>query len=227
MATYPTMQQAQGMDINSILGTMVDRGIWPYYDTAFLDITSAGGSAAVSAQYNFFAIPVNAIDPVTGLAKTRVQTNMVAANTFGATRCFIMEALGFGFPGWLSKVDVDSIIENCFIQFSIDNKVFYEGPLYLWPGGFGLMGAATQTAEESWTLGLPIPQAMRRFGLKFAKYIAPLIPFYCNLYFPTNQPTLTFPGVAPPGAITNPSNTHVTVPIIKAMIDGLTDRSVQ
>ena len=75
------------------------------------------------------------------MAKTRVQTNMVAANTFGATRCFILEALGFGFPGFLIKSDVDSIIENSFIQFAIDNKVFYEGPLYLWPGGFGLDGS--------------------------------------------------------------------------------------
>src|SRR5256885_1091499 len=94
---YPTMEAAQSMDLNAILGTFVDRGIWPYYDKLYLALSSGAGTLA--QQYQPFSTPVGQLDPVCGINKTRVMTNMVAQNSFGATRCFILNSIGFNFPG--------------------------------------------------------------------------------------------------------------------------------
>lgn len=228
---YPTMQAAQGMDINAILGTFVDRGIWPYYDRLYVSLpASPGTQGTLSGTYNPFSIPVNGTDQVTGLAKNKVQTNMIAANSFGATRCMIVESLGFIFPSFLNKTNIDVILENCYMTFVIAEKIFYEGLLTLWPGGAGLMGVSTQTGEESYTLGLPVPAAMRRFGAKFSKYIAPLINFSMTITF---QQSVTLNFTVPsgqttvPGALTNPSSSLQCVPWLVPMLDGVTDRPVQ
>jgi len=219
----------QPMDINSILGNFVDRGVWPYYDIPYAALTA--GSVTLPTQVTLFATPVGTSDPVTNLTKTRVQTNMISAGSqygFGATRCLILEAIGFGFPSYLQKANVDQILGTSYMQFQIAEKIFYEGRLELWPGGFGLMGVSTQTGEESWTLGLPVPEAMRRFNLEYGKYIAPTIPFNLTVYFP-NAPTIAVAGTAAtiPGALTNPTSSAICVPYLFALLDGLTDRAVQ
>ena len=218
-----------GYDINSILGTFVDRGIWPYYDTAYGSLGSTGGTTfTVSQSYTPFSAYLSQPDSVTGLPKTKVQTNAVASNSFGATRCLILEQIGIGFPSFVGKNNVDLIIENSYIEFKIAEKIFFEGRLELWPSGTGLMGVSTQTGEETWTLGLPISMAARRFQKQFAKYIAPLINFTCTLYFQTPLITLTFPsGSSTPGALTSQSGSNVCVPWIRFYMDGLGDRAVQ
>ena len=226
-----TATQAAGMNINSIFGSFKDRGAWPYYDTIYLDLGSGGTQGAVSSQYTPFSVPVGSLDPVTQVNKTRVQTNMISAGNqygFGATRCLILMAIGFQFSSFLNKSDVDLIMNNCFMQFQIAEKVFYEGTLDLWPGGFGLYGVSTQTGEETWTNGIANPHCMRRFGIEYGKYIAPTVPFTLTITFPTNQPTLTgFNGSSTPGAILNPANSHYCAPIMKIILDGTTDREIQ
>jgi hypothetical protein len=87
------------------------------------------------------------------------------------------------------------------------------------------MGVTTQQGQETWTLGLPVPECMRRFGLKFSKYIAPTIPFYFTVNFPV-QPTLAFP-VIPSGVGIVNSAGNTCVPFLRVVLDGLTDRAVQ
>ena len=231
MATAISAQAAAGMDINAIYGKFKDRGAWPYYDQIYLDMGTAGTSGAVLASYTPFSVPVGSQDPVFQLNKTRVQTNMISAGNqygFGSTRCLIMMAIGFQFASWLNKNDVDLIMNNCFMQFQIAEKVFYEGTLDLWPGGFGLFGVSTATGEETWTNGVANPNAMRRFGIQYGKYIAPTVPFTLTISFPQNQPTLTSAlGTATPGALTNTNNSHICSPILKILLDGTTDREIQ
>ena len=227
---FPTMQQvASGsVDLNTILGSMVDRGIWPYYDTAYVALTTSTLSAALNSTYQFFTVPNAGVDPIFSAAKNFCQTNMISSgssNGFGATRCFILESFGFRFPSFLNKASVDSIIECANFTFQIAEKPFFQGRLEDWPGGAGLMGVTTQTGEETWTLGLPIPQAMRRFGLKFSKYIAPQIPFYFTVSFPT-APTLTLTAAAPSGVGIVVGST-TCIPFMRVVLDGLTDRAVQ
>lgn len=226
-----TKAQADQMDINAIYGKFKDRGAWPYYDTIYLDMGTGGNSGAVSATYTPFSVPVGSADPVFAANKTRVQTNMISAGNqygFGSTRCLIMMAIGFQFASWLNKASVDLIMNNCFMQFQIAEKVFYEGTLDLWPGGFGLFGVSTATGEETWTNGIANPHCMRRFGIEYGKYIAPTVPFTLTISFPQNQPTLTSTlGTSTPGAITNGNNSHICSPIMKIVLDGLTDREIQ
>jgi hypothetical protein len=231
MAQAITAQQAAGMDINAIYGKFKDRGAWPYYDVIYLDMGTGGTSGAVSSTYTPFSVPVGSLDPVFGANKTRVQTNMISAGNqygFGSTRCLILMGIGFQFASWLNKASVDLILNNCFMQFQIAEKVFYEGTLDLWPGGFGLFGVSTVGGEETWTNGIANPHAMRRFGIEYGKYIAPTVPFTLTISFPQNTPTLTSSlGTATPGALTNGNNSHICSPIMKILLDGTTDREIQ
>jgi hypothetical protein len=221
---FPDARYMTGYDINSILGTFADRGIWPYYDELYVAI--ANGSGTLANQYTPFAIPLGQIDAVYGATKTKVQTNMIKGNEFGSTRCLIVEQIGIGFPTSLSKANVDQIVANMYLEFKIAEKIFYEGRAELWPSGTGLMGVTTQQGQETWTLGLPVPAATRRFGRQFSKYIAPLINFSFTIYFPQNLPVLTFVGT-PPGSLTNPQSAAVCVPWLQVYMDGVGDRAVQ
>lgn len=221
--------QAQTMDINSIFGSFVDRGVWPYYDIQFVSLTA--GAGLLSSSYSLFSVPVGTADPVTGLQKNYVQTNMISSGNqvgFGSTRCLILTGLGFQFPSFMSKANVDLIFNNSWMQFKIAEKEFYIGRLSLWPSGTGLYGVTTATGEETWTCGLPFPDAMRSFGVEYGKYLAPLVPFYVTLFFPNASapPTLTFAGT-PAGSLTNPNTSATCVPFIEAYLDGFTDRAVQ
>ena len=226
-------------DINSILGTMVDRGPWPYYDTLYLQL--AAGVGTVAGTYTPFSIQSNQPEPVGNFNKTFSQTNMISSgsgNGFGATRCFILTAFGFYFPSWLPKAAADSLMECMNFSFQIAEKPFFQGRMEHWPGGAGMTGVATQTAEESWSNGFPAPYAMRKLTLQYAKYIAPQIPFIFSINFPTYStsggntapPTLTIPaaGEAIPSGVGITNNAgNTVVPFMRIVLDGFTDRAVQ
>lgn len=238
---YPTMdqvaaQQASGKwDINSILGTMVDRGPWPYYDTLYGVLSSS--AFTLSGTYSPFSISLNQPDAVTGINKTMSQTNMISSgsqNGFGATRCFILTAFGFYFPSWLPKAACDSILEAANFSFSIAEKPFFQGRLEHWPGGAGMTGVSTASSEESWANGFPTPGSMRKLTLQYAKYLAPQVPFTITVNFPTyaagsnttNPPTLTLPNIPSGVGLTNAASS-TCVPFLRIVLDGFTDRAVQ
>lgn len=226
---FPTMQAAQQIlqsnnwDINSLMGDWVDRGPWTYYDTLY--VLSTG---VLNATYAPFQIKIGQPDAVTQVAKTKLQTNMVDNGSFGSTRCLILMQLGVGFPSFLPKASVDLILNSMYLEVRIAEKIFWEGIPEIYPSGTGLMGATTQTGEETWTIGLPIPIATRRYE-RYAKYIAPLIPVSWTLNFIGASGTApTLPALGNPGTgvqVTNVSSTYV--PFMKVFMDGLTDRAVQ
>jgi hypothetical protein len=225
MANFPTMDQAQQIlqqnnwDINSLMAGWVDRGPWTYYDTIF-----AINGVALSQTYNPFGIKQGGVDPVTQAAKTKLQTNMPDNGTFGATRCLILMQIGFTFPSFMTKANIDLLMNNLYLEVKIADKIFFEGLLETYASGAGLMGVSTQTGEETWTLGLPIPMATRRYE-RYAKYIAPLIPVTWTLTTAIST-TLTLPtATTTPGSITNGNNQ--CIPIMRTIMDGLTDRVVQ
>lgn len=225
---FPTMDEAaqrlqqSGWDINSLMGDWVDRGPWVYYDTIY-----GISGTALSGTYTPFSLKMGQTDAVTGAAKTKLQTNMIENGSFGATRCLILMQIGIAFPSYLPKAAVDLLLNSMYLEVRIAEKIFFEGLPEIYPSGTGLMGVTTQTAEETWTIGLPIPQATRRYE-RFAKYIAPLIPVTWTLTLngaSGTAPTLTIPNPGTGVAITNGSNT--CLPIMKLFMDGLTDRAVQ
>lgn len=198
--------EAQGRDTNSVMAGWVDRGPWFYWDT----ITFAANTA-VAAQYSPFSVAIGQQDPLTLVTKTKLQTNMQRGNQFPPPRCLLVIAIGFVFDPTFTKSDINKIVNGCYMEFRIDDKIFHEGPLELFPGGAGVFGVTENSGESAYYLGFPTPQTMRRYG-DWAKYIAPLQQFSMNINFGGG-------GVAVP--------TLTTGGVMRVYLDGLTDRSVQ
>lgn len=199
--------EAQGRNTNSIMAGWVDRGPWQYWDT----VTCAAG-ATVEQQYSPFSVPIGAQNPLTNTTKTKLQTNMVRGNQFPPPRCLLLMQIGFYFSSRMFKVDIDSILDACWMEFRIDDKIFHEGQLWQFPGGAGLSGVSTQNGESVYTLGVPAPNFTRRYG-DWSKYIAPLQQFSMTITFPT-PPAMS--------GTTGDPGLYMVV-----FLDGLTDRSVQ
>lgn len=197
---------AQGNDINAVMRGWKDRGPWLYYDSIY----STGG--ALQASYRPFTIPIGGVDQVTQQSKTKLQTNMEEGGNFGSSRCLVLEQIGFDFPSNLAKADIDKILNNCYFEFKIEDKIYAEGLLDFFPSGTGLNGVTGTSGESTYFLGLPVPQYTRRWG-NYSKYIAPLQHFSMTLYFPGTPPSL--------------STALGTFVWIRPILDGLTDRSVQ
>jgi hypothetical protein len=185
----------------------IDRGPWQYYDT----VTAAGG-ATLDNSYSLFSVPIGAQNPLTGTQKTKLQTNMTRQNEFPPPRCLLLVAIGFYFSSRMLKDDIDAVLDSCYMEFRIDEKIFHEGQLWEFPAGAGLAGVSSQTGESVYTNGLPSPMYQRRYA-DWAKYIAPQQQFTMNIIFPT-PPTMS-------GTTEDPGLYMV------ATLDGLTDRSVQ
>lgn len=196
--------EAAGRNTNAIMQNWIDRGPWFYYDTA---VTASPG-AQLAQNYNMFSVPIGSQDPLTNATKTKLATNMTRQNQFPPPRCLVLMQVGFYFSSTMIKSDIDLVLDGCYMEFRIDDKVFHEGQLFMYPSGAGLNGTSTQNGESAWTNGLPAPQYTRRFQ-DWSKYIAPLQQFSLNIIFPGTPPTLT-------GSLR-----------LVAILDGLTDRSVQ
>lgn len=196
-------------DINSIMAGWVDRGPWQYYDTVICN-----QNTQLLSTYSPFSIPIGQQDPILAAAKTKLQTNMQRGNQFPPPRCLVIMQLGFYFSSRMLKADIDSVLDNCYVEVRIDDKIYMEGQLWQFPAGVGLTGVSTKTTESVYTNGIPSLQATRRYG-EYSKYIAPLQQF---------SMTITFPGTPPTMAST--ANGGVGLYMIP-FFDGLTDRSVQ
>lgn len=201
-------QEAAGRNTNSIMQGWVDRGPWQYWDT----ITADAGTV-LETTYSPFSVPIGAQNPLTGATKTKLETNMTRGNQFAPPRCLLLISIGFYFASDTSKTDIDNILKSCWMEFKIDDKVFHEGLLWLFPPGAGLAGVSTQNGESVYTVGVPAPCFTRRYD-SWSKYIAPLQQFSMEIKF-INPPTLTGVADVDPGLN------------LVVILDGLTDRSVQ
>jgi hypothetical protein len=203
----PAAQPVRQQDINSIMGGWVDRGPWKYWDTWTNPLQSP--TVPISSTVDFFTVPIGQLDVYTGLRKTKLQTNMVRSGQFAPPRCLVLMQVGIYLVSTNTKATNDQLLNACYLEMKIDDKIFYEGQPWLFPSGAGLMGhAASASTDQYWTNGFPAPQATWR-SPEFAKYIAPIQQFSVQLIFPGTPPTMTTPFS------------------VVIFLDGLTDRSVQ
>ena len=207
---------ASGRNTNSIMQGWVDRGPWIYYDTVTIL-----KSVQMAAQYSPFSVPIGSQDPLTNLTKNKLQTNMVRGNQFPPPRCLLLGSIGIYFESNWLKADIDQVLANYFLEFRIDEKIFHEGYLELYPAGAGLAGLSTQTGESVYTNGLPAQGYARNYG-DWAKYIAPEQQFNMYLNWQSSQVIASGIGTAStvPPTLTNGGT-------IRIFLNGLTDRSVQ
>jgi hypothetical protein len=211
-----TAQEARGRNTNSIMANWIDRGPWVYWDT----ITVLSG-AVMASNYSPFSVAIGQQDPLTNSTKNKLQTNMVQGNSFPPPVCLLLGAIGIYFESNMLKADIDLILQNYYMEFRIDNKIFHEGYLWNFPQGGGLAGLSDNTGESVYTNGIPAPGYQRRYG-DWSKYIAPLQRFQMNLIYQPSQILTSALGTqtsAPP-TLTNGGTIRLT-------LDGFTDRSVQ
>ena len=76
---YP-LSTSNPKDINSIVGGMIDRTPWRWWDTFNKPLPSP--NTAAPSQLSFFQVAMNQVDPITGLVKTKLDTNMTQAGQF-------------------------------------------------------------------------------------------------------------------------------------------------
>src|ERR1039458_8248549 len=218
----PTAEEAQGRNTNVCSSDLVDRGPWQYWDDIYF-----ANATVVPPQIQVFQNAIGQINPqgaiggpTNGVAKTKLQTNLTrnASNGLPPPRCLLLLAIGFEFSSNFLKPDIDAILNSCYMEFRIDDKIFHEGWLVTFPAGAGLMGVTQNSGESVYTCGFPAPQAQRRYA-DWAKYIAPLQQFSMVLNFGGG-------GVADPTIGTG--LTTINYPgNLRVVLDGLTDRSVQ
>ena len=167
-------------DINALLGGVVDRKKWYWYDTLKL----APGAQTVTTPYAWFAQAVGQADPNNASAtKTFLETNIVGqGGQFSSPYDMVMTNLGFYFASDNKLYDINQVMKYGYFQFSILEKVFFKGHLWRHPPGAGMTGMSTQTAESVWNNGVPDPASIYYFG-QWSKYIPPLTTFALTLQF--------------------------------------------
>lgn len=201
------------MDNNTFVGNVLDRGPWLFYDT--IQITAA---AAIPASIQFFSQPIGAqilTGPLTGSAKTKLQTNMKKGNQLPQPQRFLMRSLGFYFTSSTWLPDIQLFLENSYFLFKIDEKVYHEGLLEFMPAGIGVTGYSTFDSQQVWNLSQPTLTARRDFG-DYARVISDALTFSLEVIFPVAK-TATATDAASPGNSIN----------LVAIIDGILDRLVQ
>src|SRR3990167_1646926 len=139
------------MDNNTFVGNVLDRGPWQFYDT--LQVTQA---AAIPQSVQYFSVPIGGqilTGPLTGAAKTKLQTNMKKSNQLPQPQRFLMRSLGFYFTASTWLPDQIAVMEGCYFLFKIDEKVYHEGLLEFMPSGLGTTGMSVISSQQVWQNG--------------------------------------------------------------------------
>ena len=167
-------------DINALLGGIVDRKKWYWYDT----LKFAPGATVVSTPYNFFQTGVGQQDPYNANAvKTQLETNIAPpGGQFSSPYDIVLTNLGFKFATDMNLYDIVQIEKYAYMEFKILEKTFFKGHVWRHPPGAGITGATSQTSESAWNNGVPDPGSIYYFG-QWSKYIPPLTNFSLTLTF--------------------------------------------
>jgi len=194
------------MNINSVVPNIVDRRPWRYWDQIQVPV-----GTAIPSTLNPFSVPIGQQDPLALIQKSKVNTNMTRGNQFAPPACLVMRRLQFEFSPRMQLVDILALWDACYIEFKIDQKIFWEGHMGEFPAGYGITGVTTQSGVGLFQSGIPAPQFTMDYG-PYAKYIAPNQNFTLQIIFPSTPPTMSATGIGL---------------FVTAFLDGLGDTSVQ
>lgn len=221
------------LDINALIGQMVDRRKTYVYDTLKL----APGAVVASTPYRFFQTPIGQGDPYNGnLTKTELETNMRSAGMFNPPYDMIINNIGFLFLFDNRLFDITQIVKLGWFEFKILEKTMWMGHLWRHPPGAGLSGFSTQLSESVWQNGTPSPGDIWWFG-DYKKYIPPMVNFsltlnfpeilntYYNSSLPANITAAGISGTALPTLLTSAQGGNGITLI--AFLNGLSDGPVQ
>jgi hypothetical protein len=167
------------MDINSLVGLLVDQRKDYLYDTLVL----APGTTVTSQPYRLFQVPIGQSDPYNGnQTKTLNETNMRSAGFLPPPFDFIVNNLGFYTQIGANLFDISTFFNMGRFEFTILQKVMFQGHFQRHPSGMGVTGMSTQTTESNWINGIADPKAVWHFDV-WRKYIPPQVSFGLNVIF--------------------------------------------
>lgn len=140
---------------NPIVPNLADRQAWMLYDR--LKVAAA---ANTSSPYVFFQNGTGTGTP----PKPKEDTNLVQTGRLEDPQRFFITAVRLVFSSDMFFEDVVLFQKNYFIELWIGQKIYQEGPLPLFPGGAGVSGFTTRTAQSSWNNGAPDPRSINLLG---------------------------------------------------------------
>ena len=129
---------------NPIVQNMNDFVQWVFYDRA----TFAQGSN-VPVNFKLFTTPIGQN------GKTKVDTNLDQAQRINDPGWMNATALGFYFDSSNLLLDIQNFLAQSYMEFWVSSKIYLEGPYQCFPGGAGLAGVSTSTAQQTYTNGTP------------------------------------------------------------------------
>lgn len=144
LSPYFKKAKYRARNANPIVQNMNDYVQWCFYDKA----TFAAG-ANVPVNFKLFTTPIGQG------GKTKVDTNLDQPQRINDPGWLNAIALGFYFSASTLLLDIQNFLEQAYMEFWVGNKTYLEGPYQCYPGGAGLMGVTTSTAQQVFTNGLP------------------------------------------------------------------------
>lgn len=188
---------------NPIAQDLADVIPYKIYDT----LTTAKNTQA-STTYQFFTTPQSA-------TKSKLLTNLEQAGRLPDPRHFFVRALRFIFSSDMLLTDIVAMLKNYYVEFWIGNKIYMEGPMYLFPGGAGVSGVTTNSNESTYSLGRADVTTVDDFGDKGFSILQGQT-FKVNVITPNSPPTFS--------NNTTPASNGLT---LICVLDGLIAREVQ
>ncbi len=134
--------------------------ILPWY---LYDEINVPAGTTTGTEMDFFTVPQGGTQFTT--VKTKQQTNLQQVSQLEAPRHFNATSLQIVFQGNMLKADMDSALNNFWLEFWIGDKTYAEGPLFKYPGGAGLYGVSVVSGQASYTNGIANPCAVVDFRM--------------------------------------------------------------
>lgn len=137
----------------------------PVYDTVL--VTSASTTSA-----DFFQTPQGQS------SKTAMETSMRQAGQLPVPEKFTIKRIGL-FPVTRVLSDFTSLMNNILFTFSVNSKIYTQGPLFYYPCGFGPFGQTTANDTSVISNGFPGDLGVR--SLVYDIPLNPQDPFIGNI----------------------------------------------
>ena len=146
---YYRKAKYQARRMNPIVQNMNDYVQWVFYDRA----TFAQGSN-VPVNFKLFTTPIGQNN------KTKVDTNLEQPQRINDPGWLNAVALGFYFDTSNLLLDIQNFLAQSYMEFWVGTKIYLEGPYQCYPGGAGLSGVSTSTAQQTFSNGWPVVSNM-------------------------------------------------------------------
>lgn len=131
---------------------------WFQYDEINVAVNTS-----TTTEMDFFTVPQGQTQ--FAVVKTKQQTNMQQVMQLPAPQHMNVTSLRLIFASNMLKTDIDSVLNNFYLEFWIGQKIYAEGPIHCFPGGAGLAGVSQQSGQQTFTNGLPNPIAIVDFRM--------------------------------------------------------------